>query len=528
MSDEGERNGLAQTDLTQLFRHLEVRPHLAYALIVPALLLGAWNRFVQDDAFITFRYSAHLAAGHGPVWNVGEAPVEGYTNFLWMLLLAVPELLGLSAVHSSQWFGLACGGVTVAATLRLGQELAGSVRLACVAAVLLATNYTFSAFMTGGLETQLQTTLFVVGSLCVVRFVQTASLVTGLALSLIAAAAVMTRLDSGLPIGLLYAFVVFERRSWLPRIDVGREWSRWTVLILPALLLVAGWLWWKLTFYGDVLPNTFYVKTGSGSSPAAGLYYVATFFISYGLVAAPLLVLLPQRARPPRLRYAIGLGLLCVSWVAYVARVGGDFMEFRFMVPILPWLYLLIARQVATLRSERLRFGVISLLILCSILHAQRFSASRGIESVAQLEGHVEGWTRIGKRLGELFADAAPGDEVRLAVTAAGAVPYFSGLPSVDMHGLNDAWLPANGITIDARVGHSLHAPLSYLVEREVHLVIGHPRILDRAQASSTSPLGYLSTPQALDLLPETALIVELALDQDSRTKSNSRTSANC
>src|SRR5262245_15502 len=49
-------------------------------------LLGvraAWF-FTIDDAYITFRYSANLARGHGPVWNVGEDPVEGFTNFLWM------------------------------------------------------------------------------------------------------------------------------------------------------------------------------------------------------------------------------------------------------------------------------------------------------------------------------------------------------------------------------------------------------------------------------------------------------------
>ncbi|MBA2669896.1 MAG: hypothetical protein H0U67_05945, partial [Gemmatimonadetes bacterium] len=48
-----------------------------------------------EDAFITFRYSQHLAAGYGlGAWNIGGERVEGYTSFLWMLLLAGSGSLG--------------------------------------------------------------------------------------------------------------------------------------------------------------------------------------------------------------------------------------------------------------------------------------------------------------------------------------------------------------------------------------------------------------------------------------------------
>ena len=51
----------------------------------------AWNlRFVQDDAYISFRYAENLALGRGLVWNEGER-VEGYTNFLWTVILAIPH-----------------------------------------------------------------------------------------------------------------------------------------------------------------------------------------------------------------------------------------------------------------------------------------------------------------------------------------------------------------------------------------------------------------------------------------------------
>ena len=60
--------------------------------LVTALVALAWGRrFVVDDAFISFRYAEHLAMGHGLVWNPGEH-VEGYTNFLWTLLMTLPHV----------------------------------------------------------------------------------------------------------------------------------------------------------------------------------------------------------------------------------------------------------------------------------------------------------------------------------------------------------------------------------------------------------------------------------------------------
>ena len=46
-----------------------------------------------DDVFISLRYAENLAAGRGLVFNPGER-VEGYSNFAWTVLLAVPAWLG--------------------------------------------------------------------------------------------------------------------------------------------------------------------------------------------------------------------------------------------------------------------------------------------------------------------------------------------------------------------------------------------------------------------------------------------------
>lgn len=59
---------------------------LIYVYVNTSFLLGATWAFTTDDAYITLRYSRHIAEGHGILWNLGEPPVEGYSNFTFVLL----------------------------------------------------------------------------------------------------------------------------------------------------------------------------------------------------------------------------------------------------------------------------------------------------------------------------------------------------------------------------------------------------------------------------------------------------------
>jgi arabinofuranosyltransferase len=81
--------------------------HIVSAVLAISCLVRAFDRrWVSDDAFISFRYGRHLAEGEGLVWNPGEY-VEGYTNLLWTLVLAVIEKLEADPVLASQALGLA-------------------------------------------------------------------------------------------------------------------------------------------------------------------------------------------------------------------------------------------------------------------------------------------------------------------------------------------------------------------------------------------------------------------------------------
>ncbi len=89
----------------------------AVALAVLYVAYGLAVDYVVDDSYIAFQYAKNLAAGHGPVYIPGER-VEGYTDFLWVLLVAgwLSTFPGADPLPPAQALGLASGALCVLLT----------------------------------------------------------------------------------------------------------------------------------------------------------------------------------------------------------------------------------------------------------------------------------------------------------------------------------------------------------------------------------------------------------------------------
>ena len=151
--------------------------------IIPLLLIACWPRAVQfrpwafgllaaicvfggvhqwlyhtlaEDAFITFRYSHHLAIGDGPVFNPGER-VEGYSNFLLMVMLAIAErFFQADVVTTARALGVVASLLAVVLTYRVCRQLPdGTSAMGLAAAALVAASGPFAAYGPSGMETPL-------------------------------------------------------------------------------------------------------------------------------------------------------------------------------------------------------------------------------------------------------------------------------------------------------------------------------------------------------------------------------------
>src|SRR5947207_13920041 len=98
---------------------------VATLLLVPHALLFD---FVNDDAYISFVYARNLAEHGQLVFNLGDR-VEGYTNFLWTVLLAAFYDIGVVPEIASRILGTAFGIATLYVVMKLGERLRGKPSL---------------------------------------------------------------------------------------------------------------------------------------------------------------------------------------------------------------------------------------------------------------------------------------------------------------------------------------------------------------------------------------------------------------
>jgi hypothetical protein len=69
---------------------------LLAALVFLVAFVRLWS-YVLDDTYISLRFARHLAQGVGLVYNPGER-VEGISNFLWTVFLALPFALHVPVI----------------------------------------------------------------------------------------------------------------------------------------------------------------------------------------------------------------------------------------------------------------------------------------------------------------------------------------------------------------------------------------------------------------------------------------------
>ncbi|MBD3350109.1 MAG: hypothetical protein GF364_01325 [Candidatus Lokiarchaeota archaeon] len=485
-------------------------------IILFIVMLGIANRFIQDDAFISFRYAENLLNGTGLSWNTGaDNRVEGYTNFLWVIVIAGIMFAGLDPVLWSHVIGLIIGVGTLFYTFKLALLYSRSEFIALLTLLLVGTNYSFISYMTGGLETQLQTLLFVVSTYGIFRIIMNQAYTNWIFLtgvSIIFSLAILTRPDSLIIVGILYIF--FVRNVFEQQKNELKSALLW--LTLPSVLIVGLWVVFKINYYGAILPNTYYVKATGNSLEILfrGLLYLWIFFREYSFVVFIILsILLIKQILVNRYDYA--LGVIVLLWFIYIIKIGGDFMEFRMFVPILPFCMIIISKILFFIAEWKIRLSLLLLLLISSLSHAILFREAYGIESIQMLQAHVtkedENWKKVGIVLGELFSQSK--EPVWIATTAAGAIPYYSKLPTIDMLGLNDRWVAKNGIEFSSRPGHTRTITLEYLLESKVNLVLGPPRVRLRTVSSTRNPQVFFLSTIKESLLPANTRIIEIPLD---------------
>jgi arabinofuranosyltransferase len=440
----------------------------------------AW---INDDAFITFRYAAHVATGQGIVWNIGAPHVEGSTSLAWTWLNAAAIRLGIDPLAFSHVAGLASGVLALVLAWAGAWRVLGLGPLAAIAApAFLCAQRQFVLWSVSGME---MSAAALIGLGATLLLLQEDRAVAQPGSSLDAgpdgSSRGRIRLRPGLGSGLLFLLgSLFRPETPLLHLGAGvgilvaRRSRRALALILgsglvhaASLLVLTGW---RLAYFGQALPNPFYVKVGA-LQLRHGLRFLGQFGLQNHawLWGGAILLAIPWLWRRARVQSTV-LALQLVAACVWLAAIGGDGWEFRFLVPVLPMLALLFALALSPLTlAARIPARAAGTLAVIAVFGSQLHVLRAGFHKYADafsVEELADGTEYMGIEATLLSRYLTPQD--RICTGWAGTVPYLTGAWHLDPWGLNAPDIARRPLDAQAVLYHQRHAEWSDVVANQV------------------------------------------------------------
>ncbi len=380
--------------------------------------------YTVEDAYISFRYARFFAEGEGLVYNPGEY-VEGYTNFLWVVILGLLYAAGFPMIHAAKVLGMALGTFTVFLVMKKSKSLVHDEMKALVPGVLLGACSAFAVWCQAGLETPLFSCLL---TAAVLRFADELQDDSRISFSgVLFGAAALTRPETLLYFPLLAAFFfiagIIKKGSYLRPVKK-------TILVF--LIIIFPFFLFRYHYYGDFLPNTYYVK--SIRFKGNGFHYLKAALPYTGWITLPFFFYALFRKKN-NLKI-LGSFMIVAAGTLYILYQGGDWMPMsRFFVPLAPFFFIVSAVGLVDFASKFNRKTAAGLIIIVMSFSAgiEIFSSSRGRDKLRwEYRRHKE-WKKVGMLLADM---SEPGDV--MATGLGGIIPYYARLPNLDRGGLTN------------------------------------------------------------------------------------------
>jgi len=406
-----------------------------------------------DDAMISMRYARNLAEGNGLVWNAGGERVEGFTNPLWVVMMAGVHFLPLPPSKMSlpvQVIGVLLLIANAWYVLRLAREVTGDDRRVTMLAPVLTLSYLpINHWGIQGMETSLLVLLMTACAYHVIvaqrsrKFTAVPYVLLGFGM--------LVRMDMLVPLLATGLFLWYADRGACVRHIVISG-----IIAMGALSVQTAFRWW---YFDAILPNTYYLKV-DGIAPylriSRGLYVLARFALGMNpfIFLTPFFLPVIYRGHAVRI-----LVVLFLAQIAYSIYVGGDAWEWwggsnRYIVIAMPCFFVALSVVVVRVRDALLRvaaesvpmparlrklaFGLPVVLIVVTV-NSIHGTAALGELALMTPPLHVPDNRRNVELARQLRRTTLM--TTKVAVCGAGTLPYFLDRHMIDILGKCDTYI---------------------------------------------------------------------------------------
>jgi arabinofuranosyltransferase len=413
-----------------------------------------------EDAAMIMRYAQHLAGGHGIVWNIGEHPVDGATDFLFMAASAALIKLGFTVGQSVRGIGFASHLLTVLIIYWTNRRIHnGNIAFSFISGLyfVVGTGLSYvSAYFGTPFFALAAASTWSLGLLLMKE--ETPRWWLSLAFALSGLVTGLIRPEGVILAGLMMLAVILMR---------GLKNSISIIIIFGAVFLTLGgaYFLWRWDYFGYPLPNPFYKKGGGWSWGTFNGSVFNTLRLSLPVLFAFILGFRSKETMKTTLVYMLPiLGFAAAfGMVSDEMNYGARFQYATVPLALMSWIPLVRGIKFEALNQVSVRergVYVVALIGLSAgILYYSWFQNCSLVSSQPSCERPYERDGRL--EMAKLLADFR-GKGYVLATTEAGLLPYYSGWTAIDTWGLNDQFIAHNGLTTE------------YLDEYKPHVIMFH------------------------------------------------------
>ena len=402
---------------------------------------GSVRWVLFDDAMISMSYARTFAQTGELVWFPGADRVEGITNPLWTLYMALLHAVGLSGnavVLAVSFTGLVCVLAAGWLAYRIARHLTDVAALWVASAVAVSLTYSLMYWSVRGMEVGAVTVAVLAAVLLAVRFAESVNRRALVGLCVVAAAGVLLRFDFAVVPAVITVWLFFCLRG------VRHRLLYCAAPVLVGVAAAGAVVATRILYYGEAFPNTYTLKmTGVtvGDRLARGFdanWKLVGFLLVVAVGVAAITVFRRSLFTNHRAVWLL-TGVLAIM-VAYSVYVGGDAWEFfpnRYVTPgIATGSIVAIVGVGGLLGRAAGRVGVAAAFAVAVVLFTSsaggyyQWAATGGLYVYA--DHSVANWATTLRDGGIADSDTV------IAVTTAGASQYYSELPAVDVLGKSD------------------------------------------------------------------------------------------
>jgi len=424
--------------------------YAAYYIYQTSFVLEGTRYFVlNDDAMISMRYAHNFARGYGLVWNPGDTPVEGYTNPLWVIYMAVFHLFPIPPSKISlaiQITGALFMALNIVIVKKITEYFTSNPFVIFAAVIITGFYGPLNNWSLLGMEVSVL--VFLVG-LAVLKTIQALDeerfspwpyLILGIG--------TLVRVDMAVPYLAILAFLFIADPT-----NRKRHLAWGGGLFLAFILSQTAFRFW---YYGDPLPNTYYLKvTGVPFLVriGKGLYAFVKFAwkMNWIVFLLPFTILFFRRDK-----YTLLILLIFIAQVAYSIYVGGDAWEHkggsnRYISLAISQFFILlclasekvfeaISAPIKNLHKRvplyvNLGLSVFLFVAMVNTNAVLDLSSLQKMVDIKPIEFTVgnELYTSIALAVSKVTMEDAS-----IAMQAAGSIPYFTDLHAIDVWGKSD------------------------------------------------------------------------------------------